>query len=213
MEKNLRFLSVKEEVEAYGTEAIHSVELLSELLNIDTKLIDELVSIHGTIQEACFNARYEKGKFTKTQAYKLKLIGELFKRNTSLSKNEVIRITQPGVVANLYMQEMRHLEVEHFDIVLLTTKNTVIKKVNISKGTLNSSLVHPREVFKEVLRHSANSIMLIHNHPSGDPTPSKEDIDITNRLVDAGQIMGVRVLDHIIFGDNRFVSMKERQLM
>jgi DNA repair protein RadC len=102
---------------------------------------------------------------------------------------------------------------EVFGILVLNTKNKIVAVHEVSRGALNSSLVHPREVFKPAVLHNAASIICFHNHPSGNPEPSREDIEITNRLVEAGKIMGIEILDHIIVGDDRYVSLKERGVM
>ena len=103
---------------------------------------------------------------------------------------------------------------ESFYIFTLDTKNKINGIFEVSKGSLNSSIVHPREVFKRALLQNANSIILLHNHPSSDPTPSKEDIDITNRLIEAGDLLGIRVLDHLVVGDqSNYISFKEKTLM
>ena len=111
------------------------------------------------------------------------------------------------------MEEMRYLTKEHFKIAILDTKNQIISIENISIGNLNASIVHPREVFNIAIKRSANSIILVHNHPSGDPTPSTEDINITHRLIDAGNIIGIKVLDHIIIGDNKYISFKQKNII
>ena len=108
---------------------------------------------------------------------------------------------------------LRDEQREHVVAVLLDTKGGVVKQATISIGDLSSSIVHPREVFREAIRHSAASLILAHNHPSGDPAPSPEDIAITKRLIAAGEHIGIDVLDHIIIGDNRFVSLKEKGLI
>ncbi len=102
---------------------------------------------------------------------------------------------------------------EVFGILILNTKNKIVAVHEISRGTLNSSTVHPREVFKPAVLHNAAAIICFHNHPSGDPEPSKEDIEITKRLVEAGEIMGIEILDHIIVGDDGYTSLKERGVM
>lgn len=98
---------------------------------------------------------------------------------------------------------------EVFGILILNTKNKIVAVHEISRGTLNSSSVHPREVFKPAVLHNAAAIICFHNHPSGDPEPSRDDIEVTKRLVEAGKIMGIEVLDHIIVGEDRYVSLKE----
>ena len=99
---------------------------------------------------------------------------------------------------------------EVFGILILNTKNRIVAVHEISRGTLNSSMAHPREVFKPAILHNAASIICFHNHPSGDPEPSKEDVELSNRLVEAGKILGIEVFDHIVVGDDRYVSLKER---
>lgn len=136
---------------------------------------------------------------------------ELGKRINFLYALDKVKINQPNTIADLFMDEMRYLQKEHFRIVLLDTKNQIIVTEEISVGTLNASIVHPRDVFKVAIKRNANSIILIHNHPSGDPTPSREDINITNRLADVGNLVGIKVLDHIIIGDNKYISFKERR--
>lgn len=111
----------------------------------------------------------------------------------------------------LYIKEkLEGLTQEHFVVMSLNTKLEVISVKTVFIGSLNTAVVHPREVFKEGLKHSASSIMVFHNHPSGDPTPSKEDINVTKRLIDCGKIMGIELIDHIVVGDNRYVSLKEK---
>lgn len=122
-------------------------------------------------------------------------------------------IRSPENAAALVMEEMRHLDREHFWALLLNTKNQVLARETISIGTLNSSAIHPRELFKAAIRRSAAAVILVHNHPSGDPTPSQQDIEVTRRLVDAGNIIGISVLDHLVIGDNKFTSFKAKGLM
>ncbi|EGK14770.1 DNA repair protein RadC [Desmospora sp. 8437] len=126
---------------------------------------------------------------------------------------ERTQIRSPGDAADYVMDEMRHLSQEHFLCLFLNTKNRVIDKKCIFVGSLNSSVVHPREVFREAIRRSSAGVICVHNHPSGDPTPSREDIHVTERLVEAGQIVGIELLDHIIIGDHRYYSMKEKGII
>lgn len=138
---------------------------------------------------------------------------EIGKRITRIGTHDRIKVTTPGILADLMMDEMRYLNKEYFKIAILDTKNQILTIENISIGTLNASIVHPRDVFKIAIKRNANSIILIHNHPSGDTTPSSEDINITRRLVDAGDLIGIKVLDHIIIGDNKYLSLKEKNLI
>lgn len=126
-----------------------------------------------------------------------------------------LKVTQPEVIFNIAIDglQLHEQAEESFYICTLDTKNQINGIFEVSRGSLNTSIVHPREVFKRALIQNANSIICIHNHPSGDPTPSKEDISITNRLVEAGNIIGIKVLDHIIIGDNRYISFKQRNII
>ena len=116
-------------------------------------------------------------------------------------------------IRDSFMEDMRYLKKEYFRILLLDVKNQILAKEDISIGNLNSSLVHPREVFHSAVKKSASSILLVHNHPSGNPEPSDNDLEITKRLVMAGEILGISVLDHLIIGDGRYVSLKERMII
>lgn len=120
------------------------------------------------------------------------------------------KIQSPQDVQRFIEAELRYEKQEHFICILLNTKNFIISKETISIGTLNASLVHPREVFRPAIKRAAASIICVHNHPSGNPDPSPEDISITKRLIEAGQTIGIEVLDHIIIGGNSYVSLKER---
>lgn len=135
---------------------------------------------------------------------------ELGERLTKYKPAERYVIRSPEDGADYVMEEMRTLDQEHFIALFLNTKNQIIHSQTIFIGTLNSSVVHPREIFREAVRRSSASLIVAHNHPSGDPTPSPEDINVTKRLVEAGKIMGIDVLDHLIIGDNKFVSLKEK---
>lgn len=118
-------------------------------------------------------------------------------------------VSGPSDVAELFMREMGGLDREHFRAVLLDTKNRILGVRTISIGSLNSSVVHAREVFKAAVHESAQAIVLIHNHPSGLPEPSSEDLAVTHRLAEAGRILGIEVLDHVIVGAQGFVSLRE----
>jgi len=122
-------------------------------------------------------------------------------------------ITSPEDGVALLMPRLRYESKEHFVVVLLNSKNKVLEIKQISEGSLNSSVVHPREVFAPAVLHHAAAILTAHNHPSGDPTPSKEDKDLTNTLVQAGKYMGIPVLDHIIIGDAKYFSFKEHSYL
>lgn len=134
--------------------------------------------------------------------------------NYKVGLNE--KITTPDKVHLVGIKGLEvHLQtVESFYIFTLDTKNKINGIFEVSRGTLNASIVHPREVFQRAILQNANSIMLMHNHPSGDPSPSNDDINITKRLIDAGNILGIKVLDHIIIGDEyNYISFKEKNLI
>ncbi|WP_243290701.1 DNA repair protein RadC [Bacillus sp. FJAT-47783] len=135
---------------------------------------------------------------------------ELGRRVHQLTFQERYAIRSPKDAANYVMEEMRFLTQEHFVCLYLNTKNQVLQKRTVFIGSLNASIVHPREVFKEALKRSAASIICMHNHPSGDPTPSREDIEVTKRLSECGKLIGIEVLDHIIIGEQKYVSLKEK---
>jgi DNA repair protein RadC len=118
-------------------------------------------------------------------------------------------VRTPADVAALVGSDMRYLDREHFRVVLLSTRHDVLAVEEVAVGGLDSAVIHPREVFKAAIRHSAASVILVHNHPSGDPEPSGDDLRITARLAEAGRILGIEVLDHVIVGDGRFVSLRE----
>ncbi len=135
---------------------------------------------------------------------------ELGRRLASKDLEERYTIRSPEDAASYLMQDMTSLQQEHFVCLFLNVKNQVIHKQTIFVGSLNASIVHPREIFREAVKRSAASLICSHNHPSGVPTPSPEDIDVTNRLYEAGKIVGVDLLDHVIIGDHQFISMKEK---
>jgi len=123
------------------------------------------------------------------------------------------QIRTPEDAYELLKDEIKLFDKEHFMVLLLNAKNQVIAKEVVSIGTLDASLVHPRELFKRAIRRSAASIILVHNHPSGDPTPSREDISLTKRVIEVGEIIGINILDHIVIGFEKFVSLKLKGLI
>lgn len=122
------------------------------------------------------------------------------------SPNDIFNIAQNVIQANEYAEE-------NLWLITLDTKNNITGIFTVSTGSLNSSIVHPREVFKRAVLQNASSIIICHNHPSGDPAPSQEDINITKRIYDAGKILGIELLDHIIIGDNKYTSLKEKGVL
>ncbi len=150
----------------------------------------------------------------KTKAITLVAAFEIAKRVTKSDlKNDKIKITSPQDVFEIFNSELSHLDVEKFFILILNSVNIVKKKVEITSGTLNASLVSPREVFKAAVDHKAASIILVHNHPSGNLEPSKEDMNVIRQIVEAGKLMEIPVLDHIIIANNGFISFVEKKLL
>ena len=144
------------------------------------------------------------------KAVQLKAAFELGRRVLTSSPVQLPAIKSPQDVFELLKACFQDLDREHFKVVHLNTKNHVLKVETTAIGILSSSPVHPREVFKEAIRMSSAGVVLAHNHPSGDPTPSRDDLLLTSRLREAGEILGISVIDHVIFGDNKYVSLKER---
>ena len=147
------------------------------------------------------------------KACKIKAALELARRLSRFSGAVPAQINSPDDAAQMVMESLRGLDREHFWSMLLNTKNRVITIDKVSIGTLNASNVHPRELFRTAIKRSAAAVILVHNHPSGDATPSKDDLAVTKRLCDAGRLIGIEVLDHIIIGDNKYISIKSEGLM
>lgn len=149
----------------------------------------------------------------KVKGIQLLCIGELSRR---IWKKKAIRQSRrfeaPQEVADYYQEDMRHMEQEQFRMMMFNTRQIMVGDVLLTKGTVNAALAAPREVFIEALRYQAVSLILVHNHPSGDPEPSPEDIRLTKRIREAGELLGIYLLDHIIIGDGSYVSLKERGL-
>lgn len=181
------------------------MELADELLKVDNEGIRFLKS--ASIEELC--------EIDGIGVSKASLIKAALELGVRIAESEVVRyqVKNPWDIYKYYMESMRYLKEEIFKTVLLNTKNEIITDIDVSHGTLNSSLVHPREVFKNAIKKSANKIILIHNHPSGNVEPSTEDINITNRLIECGKIIGIEVIDHIIIGDGIYYSFKESRKM
>jgi len=133
---------------------------------------------------------------------------ELGKRLMCLPAEERVRIKCPEDIAQLFLERLRYEKKEHFKCLLINSRGEILEEHEVSVGDINSSVSHPREVFSPAVKRSAGSVAFVHNHPSGDPSPSQEDIDSTRRLVEVGELLGIPVIDHIIIGDGDYVSMK-----
>jgi DNA repair protein RadC len=213
----------KEKLLTYGAESLSNSELLAiiirtgtqgeNVLQLCSRLLSELEGLDG-ILDASFNDIISIKGIKDGKASQILALSELFKRFRTLKAiNKDIKITSPKDLANLLMGEMNELNQEVLKVILLSTKNIVIGIKDVFKGSLNTSVVHPREIFKQAINKNSAAIIICHNHPSGDPTPSKEDINITLRIKECGNIMGIQLVDHIIIGKKKFVSLKERGLI
>ena len=178
-------------------------------------VVDALIENYPNITEL-MNAREEEISSIKgiglVKAKQLRSILEFVRKVHTPDANKRVIIRSPKDVFDMVRGDMEFLEVEHFDVIGLTTKNHVVFRENISIGSLNASLVHPRETFKGLIRRSCASCILIHNHPSGETSPSNEDITLTNNLVECGKVLGIEVVDHIIVGGSGggYISFKEK---
>lgn len=169
------------------------------------------LSTHGVRKLAEMTPQeFREQGFSPIQSQRLFAAFEVARRWVACQRSELHAIHSPEDGAKYMMNEMRWLTQEHFVCLYLNTKNEVLHKETVFIGSLNASIVHPREAFKGAIRHSAASIICFHNHPAGDPVPSREDISITKRLVECGNMIGIEVLDHIVIGDEKFVSLKEK---
>lgn len=212
----------RERLERYGSGALNVSELLAILLRVGNtrvsalQLAQQAVSHFGGLRQLASASVQELSQINGiglAKACQIKAAFELGKRLATAADAPRPVISSPLDAANLVMEDMRYLQQEHFRVLFLDTRHQVIAARDISIGSLNASIVHPRETFKAAIAHTAAALILVHNHPSGDPTPSKEDLALTARLVQAGELIGIAVLDHLVIGDGRFISLKERGLM
>lgn len=211
----------QERLFAKGPEALSNAELLALIIrtgNLQETALDlsnRLLTRGGLkfLAEISIGDLKEFKGIGEAKYAQIKALVELCKRMSSITEDIRPCVRSPQDVVNLMMEEMRFLDREHFRALILNTKNQVLCIDKVSVGSLNSSLVHPRELFKEAIRRSAAALILVHNHPSGDPTPSREDTEVTKRLVQAGEIIGINVLDHVVVGNGRWISLKEKGLM
>ncbi|AOZ92281.1 RadC family protein [Paenibacillus crassostreae] len=178
-------------------------------------IIDQIFSLCRTTEELIEVTEQELTSIKGIGQMKARQILAALKLAQALAATSppICKIRSPEDVYNLIEPEFRYLQKEHFVVILLNSKNAVIATELISIGSLNACLVHPREVFRPAIKRSSASIICCHNHPSGSPDPSPEDISITKRLSDAGTLIGIDVLDHIVIGHKQYVSLKERGLM
>ncbi|MDF9866808.1 DNA repair protein RadC [Bacilli bacterium PM5-3] len=168
---------------------------LSKIVNLD---IDDLIKING---------------IGKTKAIELLALIQLSKRINQISIENFIYVNNPNVIYELYTKRFEYVSQEHFMILSLNAKNAIVDEHVVFIGTLSQSLIHPREIFKRIVLMSASSFICVHNHPSGDATPSKNDMEVTSHLNDAAKLFAIPLLDHIIIGKNSYFSFKENNLI
>jgi DNA repair protein RadC len=208
----------RERLKTLGAEVLTVRELVAVVLGSGSgsrcamDVAGEILGMVGSVRDLS-GVSVEKlakaGGVGNAKACRLKAAVELGRRVAKATRGEVKVVRCPDDAASLVIEDMKNLDREHFTVILLDSKNAVISVERVSVGTVNSSIVHPREVLKPALEKSATSIILVHNHPTGNVSPSREDIMITRRFEKCGQILGIDVIDHIIIGDGNYRSMKE----
>lgn len=209
----------RERLARLGAEALSDAELIAIIIRSGTRAASA-VALAGTMLHSfqnirnLANASLEEIAAIKgmgqVKAIELKAALELGKRLAAFTNRDLTKIRGAEDVAKLLMNDYKDAEQEIFKAVLLNAKNMVLRVVEVSSGGLDATLAQPRDVFRLAVRESAHSVIVCHNHPSGDPEPSRDDIALTKRLDEAATLLGIRFLDHVIFGDGRYVSLKER---
>lgn len=209
----------------FGASSMTDAELLAVIIRVGTKEKHVVELMNSVLSEAGDGAgltelsRLSVEDLKKIQgigpvkATQLKCIVELAIRLAKQENRQKVRFNQPRSVAAYYMQEFRFKSREELLLIMLDTKGKLLRDAVISSGTINYSILEPREVFVTAFQYHAVQIILLHNHPSGDPTPSREDLIATKRIKEAGKIVGIELIDHIIIGDNQYISMSERNLL
>ena len=209
-----------------GPEGLSDAELLSIIIRTGSKednslgLAQKILALNypkegilGLLHLSLPELMQIKG-IGRVKGAQLLCIGELSRRIwKKAALEDVVSFTNPVDIMNYYVEDLRHKEQEQIRIMLLNTKGALIRDILISQGTVNTSVVSPREIFLEALKYHAVNLILVHNHPSGDPAPSQEDIQLTRRVKEAGELIGIRLLDHIIIGDNSYISFRERGII
>ena len=212
----------REKMKERGAQALGNSELLAILLRTGTaaesalrlaeNLLDRAGGLAGLGHATLEEVEQVRG-IGEAKAVTLLAALELGRRVDSLAPLDRTAVRTPDDVAALLLPRFRYESRESFVAVLLSTKNHVLKTPVISVGSLNASIVHPRELFREAINASAAAVIVAHNHPSGDPTPSPEDVSLTRKLVEAGKILDIPVLDHVVLGDGKYISFKEKGIL
>jgi DNA repair protein RadC len=212
----------RERLARYGPEALSDVDLMAILLakgsrqlpvtGLAVQILRECGGLKGLMRQRFSRLLRFKG-LGQAKVCQICAVAEIAKRITTGGPEARRVITRPEDAAGLLLSRFSFKSKENFGILILDTKNQVKKEKIISIGSLNASIVHPREIFYEAVIESAASLILFHNHPSGDPTPSREDISLTRRLTKAGKLMGIEVIDHLVIGQNNYASFKSLDLL
>lgn len=192
-----------------GTRGISSVALASQILEAGVGGEQGLLGIHRLSMGELMEFR----GIGQVKAVQIKCIGELSKRIASVSAKKLLDFQNPDTIADYYMEQMRHEEQEIMICMMLNTKNQLLGETVISRGTVNASLVSPRDLILAAFRFRAVFIIIVHNHPSGDPKPSRDDLDITKRIQEACSLVDIPLLDHIIIGDQRYISFRQEGML
>jgi len=212
----------RERLAQLGPEALRDAELIAVLFRTGTRetgavaLADKVIRHFGDLRalaRASIDELQQVKGLGRVKAIEIKAALELGKRLAAHTAVARTKITCAEDVVRLLMIRYKDCETEEFKVLLLNTKNEVLKTLDISSGVLDATLALPRDVFRQAVREGASAVIVCHNHPSGDPEPSRDDISLTKRLAEAAEIIGIRLLDHVVFGDGRHVSLKERNLM
>ena len=212
----------RERLQRYGVEALSAQEILALILGrgISGESVmvtaQRLLSQFGDLKNMAVASVEELSKVKGiglAKASQIKAAFELARRmDDHVRGGDKPLVKTPEEVASVVKSRLRGKMKEYFLVLSLDTRSQLIKVSEVSVGSLDTSVVHPREVFKEAISASASSVILVHNHPSGDPQPSEDDVMLTRRLVQAGQLVGIGVLDHVVMGEERFVSLKREGL-
>jgi DNA repair protein RadC len=211
----------RERLQHIGAPAVATAELIAIILRTGSggenvlRLAERILHRFGDlvgIARASLTELQEVRGVGPAKAIEIKAALELGRRLTAQTPAERPRITCPSDAANLLMSEMSLLEQEHLRVLLLNTRNEVLRINTVYIGNVNTSVVRIAELFRPAIRENATSLILVHNHPSGDPSPSPEDVRVTREVDKAGKLLNIELIDHIIIGRNRFVSLKERRL-
>ncbi|MEK6823990.1 MAG: DNA repair protein RadC [Nanoarchaeota archaeon] len=201
----------------HGPETLSDAELFAILLRTGTKgenvidMSNRLIKEYGLdkLFECSLKELQEIKGIGPSKAMQILTIAEITKR-CNLSRKQLKKITCAKDVFDLFHERLKDEKQENFYVLMLNNKNYIFGEKLITKGILDSAIIHPREIFKPAIKNSASKIILIHNHPSGDPNPSKEDLDITKKLIDVGKQLDIKVLDHVIIGNEKWWSWMEK---